>query len=83
MHEAPKQDAERRESGCGSDGKAGHRVPEESTGTLPERDAVSQYLATIGRQGGIKGGKAHAAKLSDRRKKEIARKAAEARWKKA
>jgi hypothetical protein len=56
---------------------------EESEVPLPERDAVSRYLATIGRRGGIKGGKARAAKLSDRRKKEIAKKAAEARWKKA
>lgn len=43
--------------------------------------AVSQYLATIGRRGGIKGGKARAEKLSSERKSEIARLAAEARWK--
>jgi len=42
---------------------------------------ISQYLATIGRQGGIKGGKARAAKLSGERKSEIARIAAAARWK--
>ncbi|HVU47872.1 MAG TPA: hypothetical protein VHD85_17200 [Terracidiphilus sp.] len=41
---------------------------------------ISQYLATIGRKGGIKGGKARAASLSDKRKKEIARIAAQARW---
>lgn len=34
----------------------------------------------LGRKGGLKGGKARAAKLSDERKKEIARKAANARW---
>jgi hypothetical protein len=44
---------------------------------------VTKYLAEIGRRGGIKGGKARAEALSPRRKKEIARKAAEARWKKA
>jgi len=42
--------------------------------------AISQYLATIGRRGGIKGGKARAENLSTERKKEIARLAAQARW---
>jgi len=45
--------------------------------------AISQYLATIGRRGGIKGGKARAAKLSEERRVEIAKKAAATRWKKA
>jgi hypothetical protein len=36
----------------------------------------------LGRLGGLKGGKARAAALSDERKREIARKAAEARWSK-
>lgn len=34
----------------------------------------------LGRRGGKKGGKARAAKLSPERRKEIAKKAAEARW---
>ena len=34
----------------------------------------------LGRLGGLKGGKARAAKLSQKRKSEIARKAARARW---
>ena len=42
--------------------------------------AVSQYLATIGRRGGIKGGKARAEKLSPERRSEIARNAAKSRW---
>lgn len=46
----------------------------------PERDPVSEYLAQIGRKGGLKGGKARAAKLSARKRKEIAKKAAKARW---
>jgi hypothetical protein len=57
-------------------------VTSESDEELPERSPISQYLATIGRKGGIKGGKARAQNLSDERKKEIARKAAQARWKK-
>lgn len=52
----------------------------ESDEVLPARDAVTKYLAEIGRRGGKKGGKARAAKLSDKRKREIARKAANARW---
>lgn len=37
----------------------------------------------LGHRGGIRGGKARAQKLSARRKREIARKAAAVRWKKA
>jgi len=36
----------------------------------------------LGRKGGIKGGKARANKLTPERRKEIAKKAAEKRWKK-
>ena len=36
----------------------------------------------LGRLGGLKGGKARAAKLSAKKRKEIARKAAKTRWKK-
>jgi hypothetical protein len=49
---------------------------------VAEQLAVSQYLASIGRKGGIKGGKARAAKLSSERRKEIAKNAAQARWEK-
>jgi hypothetical protein len=41
---------------------------------------ISQYLSEIGKKGGLKGGKARAAKLSAHRRKQIARKAAEIRW---
>lgn len=37
---------------------------------------------TLGRLGGLKGGKARADKLAPEYRKEIAKKAAEARWKK-
>jgi len=36
----------------------------------------------LGRLGGLRGGKARAEKLSKKRRKEIAQKAAKARWKK-
>ncbi len=54
-----------------------------STGEYPQdakRDPVSEYLASIGRKGGLKGGKARAKKLSAKRRKEIAQKAAKTRW---
>ena len=47
-----------------------------------ERSPISQYLAEIGRRGGLKGGKARAAKLSSRKRTDIAKRAAAARWKK-
>jgi len=48
----------------------------------PVPSPISQYLAKIGRQGGLKGGKARANKLSAKRRAEIATKAARTRWKK-
>ena len=45
----------------------------------PEKNPAAVEL---GRLGGLKGGKARAAKLSANKRKEIARKAAEARWSK-
>jgi len=49
--------------------------------TEDPRQSINEYLASIGRSGGLKGGKARASKLSTKRRKEIARKAANARWK--
>ena len=46
-----------------------------------ERSAISEYLATIGCKGGLKGG-ARAEKLSAEKRKEIFQKAANARWNK-
>jgi hypothetical protein len=43
---------------------------------------VSAAAAALGRRGGLKGGPARAAKLSDARRTEIAKAAASARWKK-
>ncbi len=53
---------------------------EERDEVLPERNAVTKYLAEIGRRGGIKGGKARAAALTKSERKAIAKRAAEARW---
>jgi hypothetical protein len=55
-----------------------------TTGSLrtPATEAVMEKLtaANFGRLGAAKGGKARAAVLSGRKRKEIARKAARARW---
>lgn len=59
----------------------GRAMQPESKLVREKVDPVSQYLATIGRKGGIKGGKARAALLTPERKSEIAKRAAEARWK--
>jgi hypothetical protein len=61
-------------------------VRRSTEGHAPETDKpvpspISQYLAKIGRQGGLKGGKARAKKLSAKKRTEIAIKAARARWK--
>lgn len=47
----------------------------------PDPHMLSAYFAQIGRTGGLKGGEARAKKLSSRKRKVIARKAANARWK--
>lgn len=54
--------------------------------TEPQQPAKSDQpqknpaAVALGRLGGLKGGKARAAKLSAKKRKEIARKAAKARW---
>lgn len=46
----------------------------------PKRSPISEYLAEIGRKGGLKGGKARAKKLSAKKRRAIAKKAAKIRW---
>ena len=43
-------------------------------------DGKNAAAVALGRKGGLKGGKARAEALSPKRRKEIAHKAAEARW---
>ena len=48
---------------------------------LPDKDAgKNPHAVALGRLGGAKGGAARAAALSPRKRKAIAKKAAEARW---
>jgi len=48
-----------------------------------EKKLRSQAASILGKLGGSKGGKARAANLSARRRKEIAKQGAQIRWKKA
>jgi hypothetical protein len=54
--------------------------PEQPVEPPKQRSAISEYLAEIGRKGGLKGGKARAEKLTPEQRKEIAQKAAKKRW---
>jgi hypothetical protein len=44
---------------------------------------LKQYFAKIGRKGGLKGGHARASKMTAEERSKSARKAVQARWKKA
>ncbi|OHB82914.1 MAG: hypothetical protein A3J73_06030 [Planctomycetes bacterium RIFCSPHIGHO2_02_FULL_38_41] len=57
---------------------ASHIVAEVTTKLKPEKNPAA---VALGRLGGLKGGKARAEKLSAKKRKEIAQKAAKARWK--
>lgn len=52
-------------------------IPKEGPPQEPEKNPAA---VALGRLGASKGGKARAEKLSAKKRKEIARKAAEARW---
>jgi len=58
------------------------RIVAESTGEVPAEPEPKKNPAAVelGRLGGLKGGKARAKKLTERERREIARKAAKARW---
>jgi hypothetical protein len=58
-------------------------APTERTAELERRHlsrALNPHAAALGRLGGLKGGPARAARLSARRRRDIARAAARARW---
>jgi hypothetical protein len=55
--------------------------PECATEKAPPPQIKSQKAQAAGKLGGIKGGKARAAKLSTQKRKEIATHAAKTRWK--
>ncbi|MDQ3803979.1 MAG: histone H1 [Acidobacteriota bacterium] len=62
-------------------------IVDQSTGEIPKEQPPQERpknpaAVALGKLGASKGGKARAEKLSDEERKEIARRAAEARWKK-
>ena len=56
--------------------KLAKSITDEATGNKPKKNEAA---VALGRLGGLKGGKARAAKLSAKQRKEIAKKAADAR----
>jgi hypothetical protein len=60
------------------------RVMQEATGEAPAEETSEKNPAAValGRLGGLKGGKARASKLTPEQRSEIARTAAQARWRK-
>jgi len=57
-------------------------TPEDEAEEEPTDDGKNPAAVALGRLGGKKGGPARAAKLSARKRREIARLAAQARWRK-
>ena len=53
---------------------------EDKADSRPEDEGKDPAAVSLGRRGGLKGGKARAEKLTPEQRAEIARKAAEARW---
>ena len=62
-----------------ADEATGQKPPEEPKQPDPDKDPKA---VKAGRLGGLKGGKARAAKLTSAQRREIAKKAAQTRWKK-
>ncbi len=59
------------------------QIVDEATGQAePVEDTRDPLAVELGRRGGLKGGKARAAKLTPEQRSEIARKAAAKRWEK-
>jgi len=63
-----------------------HQIVQEATGEAPEEpeelDTRNPAAVALSKLGAAKGGQARAAKLSETRRRAIAKKAAAARWKK-
>lgn len=59
-----------------------HNIVQQATEQIekPKEPEKNPAAVTLGRLGGLKGGKARADKLTPEQRKEIARKAAEKRW---
>lgn len=60
--------------------KRAKSIPPNLKAAVEAEDKKNPHAVILGRLGGLKGGKARAKKLSAERRREIARKAAKARW---
>jgi hypothetical protein len=47
---------------------------------MNEKEALRRHLSKLGKKGGSKGGKARMASLTPKQRRELAKKAARARW---
>ncbi|MGA2580294.1 MAG: hypothetical protein ABSH24_30215 [Bryobacteraceae bacterium] len=47
---------------------------------MDEQEALRRHLSKLGKKGGTKGGKARMASLTPKQRKQLAKKAAAARW---
>ena len=72
----------RKKQGPEDSNEIAFRVMQSATGEIPVDEANEKNPAAVelGRLGGLKGGKARAARLTPEQRSEIARKAAIARW---
>ena len=55
-------------------------IVEQATNQEPQKPEKNPAAVALGRLGGLKGGKARAEKLTAKKRSEIAKKAASARW---
>jgi len=80
----PKRSSRKKKQGPEDIDEIAFRVIGEATGEVPAEEEPEKNPAAValGRLGGLKGGEARAKKLSAKRRSEIARKAAKARWSK-
>lgn len=60
----------------------GQAAPESEETEAESTEGKNPHAVALGRLGGLKGGKARFEKLTPEQRREIARKAAQARWKK-
>jgi hypothetical protein len=59
-------------------------IVDQSTGQLPDpNEGKNPAAVALGRLGGLKGGKSRAAQLPAEKRREIAKRAANARWKRS
>ncbi len=79
----PKRSSTPRPQGPPDPNVTAFRILQEATGEAPKTDPAAgknPAAVALGKLGGAKGGAARAAKLSPKKRKAIAKKAAAARW---